>query len=256
MAGWMRRSFCAPAICAAMHVAAPAFACGDVVDGLADAKTLRVGYDTAPAIFRFQAANIAAPTPAVAAFLQYVHATYLPSERLGVYRLRASELAKLIGYAIGEAATHPAPVEVFTPAFQADLEAWIVRLSVTMEAAIGGDGPADGNEMWRLIQEGERGFYDEEMRAAFGSVAKDDEGPTSVEQWFKGLSGPEKQLFLTRATAAGLNKGDGRAYSADEFELIAILMDGELESEGFSDEKKRLFISELARGNFANSSGE
>lgn len=241
---------------AGLFVAASADACGEVVEFLpgGDEKHT-VSYEAAPPFARFGLASLAQPSDEVSAFLRYVQATYLPKSRTGIYGLQAADMAKLLGYAIGEAASHPAPVDVFSPAFREELEKWIVRFGVHAQFALGGAGPADGNGMWRLIEEGARGFYDEEMAAAFGSVIVE-EGPTSIETWFKALGGEEKERFLARSAAAGMTKAGGVAYSAAEFELIAILMDGELERDGLSDQQRREFIRGLAEGKFVTPKGE
>lgn len=243
-------------ILAALIGAGQSLACGEVVEFLPGGEEKRLfSYDAAPPFVRLRLASISAPSKDVSAFLRYVQATYRPKSRLGIYGLQVADMAKLFGYALGEAASHSAPVDVFSPQFREELEVWIVRFSVHAQFVLGGAGPADGNGMWRLIEEGARGFYDEEMAAAFGSVVADD-GPTSIEQWFKSLSSEEKERFLARAFAAGLVKAEGVAYSASEFELIAILMDGELAHEGLPDDVRRARIRDLAAGKFNSSTGE
>lgn len=249
MAGWTSRLLFS-VLTGAGLCAGPAYSC-EIVEFLPDAAADGAArYDEMAPFNRFEAAALANPSSDVTAFLQYVQKTYLPNKRLG-----SAEMAKLFGYAIGEAATHPAPIDVFSPQFTAEFENWIVRLSVYGKVPLRGGGPGVANQMWRLVQEGARGFYDEEMRAAYGSVA-DDAGPTSVEAWFKSLSEAEQQQVLECAAKAGLVRANGAPYSIAEFGALSVLMDGQFERQGFSAATRRKFVGDLAAGRFDEAAGE
>lgn len=255
MAGCIRRLTFFAAIGTAACVQGAAYAC-QTAEKIPDAAANSgAGYDEISPFNRFEAAALAHPSADVEVFLQYVQETYLPNERLGIFHLRSAEMAKLFGYAIGEATANPAPIDVFSPRFMAELENWIVRVSVYGEMPLPGGGPAAANQMWRLVQESARGFYDDEMRAAYGSVT-DDVGTASVEEWFRGLSLSEKQNFLQRAAKAGLSRETGAPYSIAEFEALSILMDGDFERQGYSMETRRKLVADLAAGRFVNSSEE
>lgn len=255
MGRWIKRLALLAAMGAGACAAAEAYAC-ETAEQLPDAAADAVAqYDELPPFNRFEAAALANPSPDVQAFLQYVQQTYLPNERLGIFHLKSAEMAKLFGYAIGEATANPAPIDVFSPRFMAELENWIVRVSVYGEMPLPGGGPAAANQMWRLVQESARGFYDDEMRAAYGSVT-DDVGTASVEEWFKDLNASEKQNFLQRAAKAGLVRETGAPYSIAEFEALSILMDGDFERQGYPMETRRKLVADLAAGRFVNSSEE
>lgn len=255
MTGWTSRLLFSALTGAGLCAAGAAYSC-EIVEFLPDAAADGAArYDEMAPFNRFEAAALANPSSDVMAFLQYVQKTYLPNERLGIFHLRSADMAKLFGYAIGEAATHPAPIDVFSPQFTAEFENWIVRLGVYGEVPLPGGGPGVANQMWRLVQEGARGFYDEEMRAAYGSLA-DDAGPVSVNAWFKSLSDAEQQQVLERAAKAGLVRANGAPYSIAEFEALSVLIDGQFERQGYSAATRRRFIGELAAGRFDEAAGE
>ncbi|MFQ5785146.1 MAG: hypothetical protein ACE5H8_10030 [Alphaproteobacteria bacterium] len=256
MTGWTSRLLVFAAIGASACAAGAAYS-SEFAESLGKSPPAHVsGYDETAPSNRFESAVLANPSPEspdLTTFLVYVQKTYLPGERMDVFRLRGTEMAKLLGYAIGEAATHPAPVDVFAPQFRAGLENLIARLGVYGGYPMSDRYPGAANRMWRLVQEGARGFYDEEMRAAYGSVTEDT-GPTSVEAWFKDLSRSEKEQFLQRAAMAGLAKNDGAPYAIAEFEALSVFMDAELDREGSSEQARRDYIRDLAAGRLTISS--
>jgi hypothetical protein len=236
--------------------AGTADACGEVVEFLpgGEVKSLEF-YDAMPPFARFELASLSKPSEKVSAFLRFVHGTYLPKSKLGVYGLSAADMAKLIGYAIGEAATNSDPLGVFTSGFRTELEAWIARLSVYGDFRSPGEGAESANNLWRLVEEGARGFHDEEIRSTLDAI-NGGPGPTSVAAWFKALSPPEQQQFLDRATKAGLVGMDGAPLTIAWFEALSVFMDGEFDREGLSDEDRRARIRDLAAGKFDTSIGE
>lgn len=256
MTGRKRRVLVIAALLPGALGAGAAQACGDVVEFLpgGEVKSLDF-YDATPPFGRFELASLSKPSANVSAFLRYVHGAYLPHSKLGLYGLSAADMAKLLGYAIGEAATHPAPIDVFAPGFKSELEAWIGRLSVYGDYFAPADGVEDANSLWRLVEEGARGFYDEEIRAVLEKTNADS-GPTSVETWFKSLSRAEQQQFLKRAAAAGAVDDDGAPFTVEKFEAMSVFLDGEFDREGISDAVRRQRIRDLAAGKFDRSTGE
>lgn len=195
------------------------------------------------------------PHSNAATFLQYVEKTYLSPKDKKLLHLRPREMAMLIGYAIGETTIRPAPVDVFADGFNAELERWIGRLGVYGGPLRMPGGPAEADAMWRLIEEGARGFYDAEMRAAYGSVA-DDKALTSIEKWFQELNDVEKQQFLIQAAAAGVARNNSEPYTIKEFESVSVLMDAEFDRQGFSASDRHDLIHNLAAGKTSDFSKE
>lgn len=223
--------------------AAPALAC-EVVESLpdaaetADAKTGDAETD----------ASRWGLSPEVATFLHYVRESYLAPRGLTFVGLPLAERAKLIGYAIGEAAIRPpSAVDVFAPGFKADLERYVGLFGVSAWGPFGDTSPAVTEQMWRLIEESARGFYDEEMRAAYGSLTEDPY-PTSVEAWFDGLSEAEKASMLANAAKAGVARENGAPYTVGEFKAVSILLDGEFNRQNYPAERRRAMIRDLAAG--------
>lgn len=188
-------------------------------------------------------------------FLHYVQDVYLSPKEKTFSHLLPSEAAKLIGYAIGEASTSPAPVNVFAPGFSAAVEQWVVRYGIYGGPLTMPRGPAEAEMMWRRIEEGARGFYDVEMQAAYGSVA-DNQGPASIEEWFAQLSDAEKRTFLAQAAKAGVARNDGSPFTIRQFQSVSILLDAELDREGKSPKDRRDFIRHLAAGETVSASEE
>lgn len=226
----------------AAFAAAPAARACEVVESLPDAAEMadaKTG-DAATDASRWGL------SPEVATFVHYVGESYLAPRGLSFVGLPLAERAKLIGYAIGEAAIRPpSAVDVFAPGFKADLERYVGLFGVSAWGPFGDTSPAVTEQMWRLIEESARGFYDEEMRARFGSVV---DVPTSVEAWFEGLSEAEKASVLANAAKTGVARENGAPYTAGEFKAVSILLDGEFNRQNYPAERRRAMIRDLAAG--------
>jgi hypothetical protein len=189
-----------------------------------------------------QILGLDAASPRVLAFLKDLQATYLAPKHLTVGRLEFSELAKLIGYAVGEAATHPGPVDVFDEKFKMELEAWIVGIAAENMR------PGVAAKAWRLIEEGARGFYDSEMEAKFGhrpEAAAPLAAPVSAVAWFDALSPADKEGFLQRGVQAGLKNDEGTSYTVKQFKALAHLFDLEMEARGLSPSERSAAVRNL-----------
>lgn len=187
------------------------------------------------------------PSPDIARFIRYVQRTYLDPQHVKITHLDAEELAKLVGYAIGEAATKPAPIDVFAPSFKIELEQWIGRMSRLSPPPFLPGGPLQAALMWRLVEEGARGFYDEEMHHSYGSPTGATI-PTSVEAWFNNLSGKKQLAVRIDAANAGFAREGGDPYSPEEFEAFLVLLDGQLTRLDLPDVRRREVVQDLADG--------
>ncbi|MEQ1755143.1 MAG: hypothetical protein ABL973_13540 [Micropepsaceae bacterium] len=186
--------------------------------------------------------DLSTPSPQVRAFLADINATYLVPHHTSFGRLDFFQIAKLIGYAVGEAATNPGPVDVFDAKFKRELENWITGFAA--ESMI----PTEAVKAWRLIEEGSRGFYDDEMEGKFGHRPPGvtaSAAPVSAVAWFDALSPADKEGFLLRGARGDLKNDDGTPYSVSQFRVLARLMDLEMETRGYSQSQRSASVRTL-----------